>query len=282
MNLKFGKMKIERNLLIIIILNGILSALILIVNWYVLRDVAQLYMTINIIAIFVFTIPIVIVQYNKYSKKKQLEENFPVFLRDFVESLRGGLTVPQAFKSVSKNSYGSLNPYIDKIAAQLEWGITVEKALLSFSKQVKSKVIGRIISSVVESHRYGGNLADTFEALSNTAVEVDRLRDERRLYLQSQMITGYIIFFVFLAVILGLERFLVPSLTQNIPLGVASAIPPEVLAEEYKGIFRNLILMQGFFAGLSVGKMAEGAIIAGIKHSMFMMVVGIIVFLIFG
>lgn len=282
MNLKFGKMKIERNLLIIIILNGILSASILIVNWYVLRDVAQLYMTINIIAIFVFIIPIVIVQYNKYSKKKQLEENFPVFLRDFVESLRGGLTVPQAFKSVSKNSYGSLNPYIDKIAAQLEWGITVERALLSFSKQVKSKVIGRIISSVVESHRYGGNLADTFEALSNTAVEVDRLRDERRLYLQSQMITGYIIFFVFLAVILGLERFLVPSLTQNIPLGVVSAIPPEVLAEEYKGIFRNLILMQGFFAGLSVGKMAEGAIIAGIKHSMFMMVVGIIVFLIFG
>jgi flagellar protein FlaJ len=143
----------------------------------------------------------------------------------------------------------------------------------------------RIVSSVIESHRFGGNLSDTFEALSNTSVEIDRLREERRLYMNSQMITGYIVFFVFLAVMIGLEKFLVPSLggiSTGTLLGAGAPASPSNLAEEYKTIFRNLILVQGFFAGLSVGKMAEGAMVAGLKHSIFMMFVGGLVFILAG
>jgi flagellar protein FlaJ len=53
-------------------------------------------------------------------------------------------------------------------------------------------------------------------------------------------------------------------------------------AAQYKVIFRNLILIQGLFAGLTVGKMAEGAMLTGIKHSLFMMFVGFLVFTIAG
>lgn len=273
----------DRKILSILVLNSVLATALFTINWLYLKGLPSVFSSINVLSCFILLFPIILIQYNKYKKKKELEETFPVFLRDFVESVRGGMTVPQAFHSVSKNDYKTLSPYVEKIAAQLEWGIPADKVLLNFSKSVKSKIIGRVISSVIESHRYGGNLADTFEALSNTAIEVDRLREERKLYLQSQMITGYIIFFVFLAVILGLERFLVPSLTQTQPMGISGVqTPQQNLAEEYRAIFRNLILMQGLFAGLSVGKMAEGAIIAGIKHSLFMMFVGGVVFLVFG
>jgi hypothetical protein len=54
------------------------------------------------------------------------------------------------------------------------------------------------------------------------------------------------------------------------------------LINDYKAVFRNLIVIQGLFAGLSVGKMSEGAIIAGAKHSLFMMFVGVIAFLVVG
>ena len=96
------------------------------------------------------------------------------------------------------------------------------------------------------------------------------------------MITGYIIFFVFLAVMLGLQQFLVPSLTQVSPIGVLTGgAGQEGLASEYKVVFRNLIIIQGLFAGLTVGKMAEGSMFAGIKHSLFMVFVGTVVFYIF-
>lgn len=230
-------------------------------------------------------LPFALSRYIVYNRKVQTEENFPVFLRDFVEAVRGGLTVPAAFALISKNDYGELNKYVRKIAAQLEWGIPVDKVLLSFSKSTNSALIARVVSSVVESHRFGGRLADTFEALSKTAVEVDRLKAERKLFLQSQMMTGYIIFFVFLGVIISLEAFLIPSISKSNTIGIqqgASALTPEQIAAGFKDIFRNLVLIQGLFAGLSVGKMAEGAVVAGLKHSLIMMVVGGAVFLLFG
>jgi len=267
--------------LIIVAGNSILVLAIILFNYLILREATNVYSSINLIALFIFLFPLIMIKYTAYRRKKALEDMFPVFLRDFVESIRGGMTVPAALKSVSMNDYKSLSPYVKKMSAQLDWGIPVEIVLSNFAKEADSKLISRVVSSVMESHRFGGNLADTFEALSNTAVEVDRLRAERRLYLHSQMITGYIVFFVFLGVIIGLERFLVPSLSQVTPIGLGG-IPTtpvaENLAAEYKTVFRNLILIQGLFAGLAVGKMAEGALVAGLKHSMFMMFVGMLIF----
>lgn len=277
------KFRIKNKMLILIIMNSILVGGILTINYLMLRESASLFSSINLIAMFIFIFPIIMIKYTEYKKLKELEELFPVFLRDFVGSIRGGMTIPHALKSITRNDYKGLNPYVRKMAAQLDWGIPVETVLMKFAKESRSKLIGRIISSVRESHRFGGNLADTLEALSNTAVEVEHLREERRLYLHSQMITGYIVFFVFLAVMIGLEKFLVPSLSEvSTGLPGAEVAPRVNLATEYNAIFRNLILIQGLFAGLSTGKMAEGAVIAGLKHSLFMMFIGALIFTIAG
>lgn len=205
---------------------------------------------------------------------------FPQFMRDLVESIRSGMILPQALKSISNNDYGQLSPYIKKLNAQLDWGIPFDKALIKFSKSTHSKLIGRIASTIIESHRFGGNLTDIFESISSTAIEIERLREERKLYINSQLITGYIIFFVFLIVIIGLQKFLVPTLTDVTMEGVN--INPKEMSNQYNEMFRNLIIIQGLFAGLVIGKMAEATIVAGIKHSLVLLVVGIIVYTISG
>ncbi|TAL47233.1 type II secretion system F family protein, partial [archaeon] len=243
-----------------------------------------IFSTVHLIAGMIAAMPLIYYKYRDYAKTKELESMFPVFLRDFIETARGGLTITESFRTVSKNDYKALSKYIRKVSAQLDWGIPLDIVLVNFSKETKSKMIGRIVSSVLESHKFGGNLTDTFEALSQTAVDIDRLKQERLLYLQSQITTGYVIFFVFLGVIIGLEKFLVPTLTTSQPLGGLGGEQLNVagLAEEFRTIFRNLVLIQGLFAGLAVGKMAEGAVIAGVKHSLIMMFVGGIAFAIFG
>ncbi|MFH1622959.1 MAG: type II secretion system F family protein [Candidatus Aenigmatarchaeota archaeon] len=278
------KIVVKKNTAIVLALNTALVAAILLINFLMLSDVPSLFSTINIIAMFIFVLPIILIRYTEYKELKEVEEMFPVFLRDFVQTIRSGMTLPAAIKAVAKNDYKSLNSYVRRMSAQLDWGITVNKVLTSFGRRSKSKLIMRIISSVIESHRFGGNLSDTFEALSNTAVEIDRLREERKLYMNSQMITGYVVFFVFLAVMIGLEKFLVPSMADISTGGImgGAAVGPSNIAEEYKVVFRNLILIQGLFAGLAVGKMAEGAIAAGLKHSVFMMFVGFLVFTVAG
>jgi len=272
---------IEKKILLLFILNLFLGFLLLATNFLYFREFPSIFSALNIIAGLIIASPPAFYFYSQHKRKKEIESLFPVFLMDFVEAVRGGLTVPHALKLISSNDYKSLSPYVKKMAAQMDWGIPVDVVLQNFVKETKSRIIGRIVSSVIESHRFGGNLADTFEALSNTALDIERLRTERKLYLQSQLITGYIIFFVFLGVMIGLERFLVPSLAQASMPGIGLAptqIPQTEIAAEYKNLFRNLILIQGLFAGLTIGKMVEGAIIGGIKHSIIMMVVGGVIF----
>jgi len=190
------------------------------------------------------------------------------------------MTLPQALRTVADNDYGHLSPHVKKLNAQLDWGIPFDKALLKFSKNTRSKLIGRITSTIIESHRFGGNLTDIFESISSTAIEIERLREERKLYINSQLITGYIIFFVFLIVIIGLQKFLVPTLTE-VTMGEATTEPQE-MGEQYNEIFRNLIIIQGLSAGLVIGKMAEGSIVAGVKHSLILLIVGILIYTLAG
>jgi len=278
----------EKNKLTIIIFGIIIACFFAAFNYFYLSKIITFSPTLYFISVVLCAGPIIYIKFREQSRVRQLEENFSPFLQDFVETTRSGMSIPQAFKTISNNNYGTLTPYVKKMASQLDWGISVEKVLITFSKESKSRLIGRIVSSVIESHRFGGSLTDTLESLSKTALEVEKLRAERKLYMNSQLITGYIIFFVFLGVMIGLEKFLVPSLGQVSSTasftGLTGTEASEQLdfAAQYKVIFRNLILIQGLFAGLTVGKMAEGAMLSGLKHSLFMMFVGILVFTIIG
>lgn len=271
------------NFSILIALAVVLYVIAALVNFFVLSKIITFDETLYLVFAIVIALPILAIKYIEDKRIKEMERSFPLFLQDFVETIRGGMTVPQAFKAISKNQYGRMTPLIKKMSAQLDWGIPIDVVLTNFGKETKSKIISRVVSTVMESHKYGGKLTDTFEALSKTALEIERLRAERRLLLNSQIITGYIIFLVFLGVIIGLQRVLVPSLGQvsaQTLAGLGGQVPADI-SQQYTEIFRNLILLQGLFAGLTIGKMSEGAIVAGIKHSIFMMGVGIFAFLIF-
>ena len=272
-------MEIDNRMKKLIIVNGTIVALIIIFDFLFLRDITNIFSSVLLMACIMFIVPIALVRYTAIAKVKALEDSFPQFMRDLVESIRAGMTLPQAIDSISKNDYGKLNPYVKRLNAQLQWGIPFGKAFLKFTRSTKSPLIGRIGSTIIESHRFGGNLTDVFEAISTTTIEIERLREERKLYLNSQLISSYIIFFVFLGVIIGLERFLVPTLSnisvKELTLGTVTSTD---IALEYKSIFRNLIILQGLFAGLVIGKMSEGALSAGIKHSLFLLVIGLVTY----
>ena len=85
--------------------------------------------------------------------------------------------------------------------------------------------------------------------------------------------------FVFIAILVILQTFLIPALSP--PAGLTGGIvtsPTAGLQEVYNSSFVNFIVVQGFFAGLVTGKMAEGSIVAGFKHSILLIVVGYTIF----
>ena len=91
------------------------------------------------------------------------------------------------------------------------------------------------------------------------------------------MVTGYFIYFLFLGIMLAMAKLLIPVLTYQL-VGTAGV---QDITRMFTDTFRSLVVIQGVFAGLGIGKMSEGTIIAGFKHSFVLTVIGYTIFVIF-
>ncbi|MDY6769919.1 MAG: hypothetical protein SVU88_03015, partial [Candidatus Nanohaloarchaea archaeon] len=91
-----------------------------------------------------------------------------------------------------------------------------------------------------------------------------------------EMITGYIIYFVFLGVLVVLIRFLLPSLTFSGSIGPlqSSGLSAEELITTYRSVFRFLVIVQSIFSGMVIGRLSEGELKAGAKHVAILLGIG--------
>jgi flagellar protein FlaJ len=235
----------------------------------------------NVVGGLVAVIPSLIVFYTKYRENKEIEEQFILFVKDLTESINSGMTLPFALENSTKKNYGALSPHIQKIAAQVNWGIPFSKSLSIFSKNIRSLPVKRSIRTITETYKLGGKISDTLTAVSRSLVTIDKIRKERSASVHAQIITSYLIFFVFIFILIILQTFLIPALSgsggEQLPGALGTGLPANA-SELYSGSFINFILVQGFFAGLATGKMAEGSVVAGLKHSVLLIAVGYTLF----
>ncbi len=273
---------------IVFIVSLIAAAVLVFLNFYYVRPtgVDLVFNLINIMALTVLIVPPGILKYSRHKSVKEIEDRFPDFMREIVEGLRGGMSLPLALKYAAKTDYGALNPYVKRIVSQISWGVPFEKALRDFTKEIKSKVVARAMSVIIEVHRSGGELAEAIDSVTKATMEVEKIRSERRAIIASQMMQGYLIFFVFIGIMIGIQEFLLPTLARqalNPAVGseligkeVSEISQVQINIDEYVTMFSRLAIIQGIFAGLVIGKLAEGTISAGTKHAIIMSLLGYI------
>ncbi len=224
---------------------------------------------------------------NENKRQKEIELKFLEFVRGLVETVKSGIPIPKAILHVSKADYGALNPYIKKLANHIEWGIPLRQALKIFANDTGNKIILRAVSIVIEAERSGGNIDGVLRAVSNSIVQIKKIREERRSNTYSQMVQGYFIFFIFIAIMLTVQIYLFPQLadlTLTVSGGLNSGFnsivekPVEATSNlNFDNLFLGLVLIQGFFTGLMIGKFAEGEAKMGLKHSAVLVIISYII-----
>jgi flagellar protein FlaJ len=260
-----------------------LGAVLIAFNFLFVADSAPLFFPIiNVTGSLIATAPVVLILYTRYKTGREIEQQFIVFIRDLSDSINAGMTLPLALSHCSKNEYMALTPYVNDMAAQVDWGIPFKRALETFAKKIESVTVKRSVTTIIETYKVGGKISDTLNAINRSLITVEKIRKERSSSVQSQVVTSYMIFFVFIFILVILQSFLIPSLTQRSVSSVALSVTgaPESLptGQDYSEIFTIFIVMQGFFAGLATGKMAEGSIVSGLKHSVILIITGYLVF----
>ncbi len=260
----------------------VIGIALLLVNFEFFAGSPQLFSMINMVSALIILGPSLLLRYNEYKSIKEVESRFPDFLRDVTEAIGAGMTLPQAMKNTLRNKYGMLTPYVRQMAVQIDWGVPFESILKQFAENTGSKILRRTVATIIETHRSGGNITDVLQAVGKSIIEVDKIKKERSSHIYAQMLTGYTIFFVFLGVMIGLQRFLIPSLSFVGSAEIGAAAPGIAdLAKTYKELFMWLIVIQGFFSGIAIGKMAEGAFAAGFKHALVLVAIGYTAFVLF-
>lgn len=221
--------------------------------------------------------------FKEQKRQKEIEEKFLEFVRAMVGTVRSGISIPQALRQTADKDYGALTKYTKKLANQLEWGIPVHDALLTFSKDTGNSVIKRSIAIVLEAEKSGGDMESVLESVTDSVVHVKKMRAERKAGTYSQMMQGYIVFFIFIGIMLLLQLKLFPSLQgmTDISEGLQSTGLTGMFSQGEQAnldkIFFSLILIQGLFAGIMIGKFSEGTLKQGAIHSLALMTIAALI-----
>jgi flagellar protein FlaJ len=214
------------------------------------------------------------------------EEMFLEFSRNLVESVKTGTPINKSIINVKDKPYGVLSGNIKKLANQISLGIPLEKALQTFSRDVKNKTISRALTLIGQAEKSGGEIGGILGSVTEAISTVEKLKKERKAAISTLVVQGYIIFFVFIVIILVLQFQILPLLIDIAPdLGGAAGIGiggiggngAPITQEEISSSFLYLLLAQGFFSGLAIGKLSEGNIKAGVRHSFILMLLAFLI-----
>ncbi len=261
---------------------GIIFSIVVILTSFLFYG-SQLFYFVFGVGIIIGILPFVLNVIYEARMSNEKEEMFLEFSRDLVESVKTGTPISKSIVNMKNKTFGILSPNINKLANQISLGVPLSQALQVFSKDVNNKAISRVLTLIGQAERAGGDIGEILENVAGAVNMSDKLKKERKAIISSLVTQGYIIFFVFMVIILVMQFKILPLLsgiadlktlgTGGLGIGIGN---PEGSVKDISNSFLYLLLIQGAFSGLTIGKLAEGSFKTGIKHSFALMLLSFI------
>ncbi len=236
---------------------------------------------------FVFALLLGLGPYGWYQNKeaarmRAIDSKFPEFLRDLAESERSGMTLTQAVVTASKGNYGALTWEIRKMGAQIEWGISFTEAIERFAKRVRTPLIERTVSLIVEASNAGGSVMDVLSAAAEDSREIQLILKERKASMSIYVMIIYVAFCVFVGVVAILNAMFIPEVAKAMANADGVKIGGVTFQKfdegAFKIVFFHAAIIQGLGGGLVAGVMEGGKPVNGLKHAFIMIIIAYVVF----
>ena len=284
----YGK---DKNILILVALSIICSIILFILGIMLLTGIAvvkgEILTGTDFIVFGLLTSigPIGFYNHIKSKRKQEIEEHLPDFLREISSSTSSGMTVFDAIISSAQGDHGKLSPELKMMASQLSWGIPVDESLENFAKRVNTPAIKRIVVTINKALKIGGNTAAVFEAAAKEIDQTKLIEEQRRTEMSMYSIVIFISFFVFLAVILIIDKTIFAAifdLQSKMPAGASVGNSGLAIADvnpvELKNMFLIFVLVQSVGGGLLGGYMMDGKLSSGVRYGFVLVIVSFFVF----
>ena len=253
---------------------GIASAILIIAGAFLFKG-SPVFSLIFGIGIIVGILPFIFSTIAETKIAREKEEMFLEFARNLVESVKMGSSISKSILILKNRNYEVLNKHVGKLANQISMGIPLNIAMQTFSKDINNKKISKAITLIRQAERAGGDIGKILESVAEAVSTTDKLKKERKAAISALMVQGYIIFFVFIIIILVMQFQILPlvsGLAGTVSIGGIETAGAGFDKKEIADAFLDLLLVQGLFSGLIIGKLAEESIKNGVKHSFILMI----------
>jgi len=226
-------------------------------------------------SIFIATLlligPVGVYKYFEMEKKRQIQERLPEFLIEVGDSLSTGMTIFDAIKAAEKGHYGELKPEIKKMKTKLSWNVSIKEVFTDFAAKMKSAIIHRIVITINRGVMMGGSTPKIFKAAAREVSQVNQLEAQRKKSMSIYTIVILLCFFVFLAIIIILNRTIFMSFIdiQTNQLQQFNNILQmgSVDTNQLKYSLYSFVFVQSIGAGLLAGFMMDGNLSSGVRYS---------------
>jgi len=217
----------------------------------------------------------------RYSRERRITERMlPEFIEDVAEQRKIGLSPEQAIERLGEgNRYAGFSKYVSKMAAQLSWGISLRKVVATFTNSVSSwvaKAVGTLMLQVVE---IGGGTLRGFEDMAAFTREVSMTESDARASLRPFVLIIYIG-----GLMLTLTTFVMVNMLSSQSALAAKGFTSVVSGSNSKTIDALLTasIFQCWVLGLVAGKMGEGSLAEGFKHSVILVILTLLAVVVVG
>lgn len=208
-----------------------------------------------------------------YQKSVDAENSTPRIMRDIAESRKAG-TSPEkcVIRACKRKDYKLFTPISNTIASKLEWGMPFEDIFTSLKKEIKDfqvlinfKILFEIISG-------GGGNVHTLISLADISEKIHGIEKTKRDLLKPYIMIGFI-----LMGMTGLTTLLVIDSLASIGIQSETDLDKIALMEENSQksfeMYSIAILIQGWLAGIFLGKVVTGTYSGGFQYSIVLVLI---------
>ncbi|MCQ1534222.1 flagellar biosynthesis protein FlgJ [Methanosarcina sp. KYL-1] len=223
-------------------------------------------------------IPFIIFHELEVRKIKQIEDQVPEFLKRLASINGTGILLADAIAITAQSNMGRLKPEIKRTVEDIRWNSNLVEALKRFEARIRTNMTRRSMTLIAKASESTGDIHQVISTVADDADIEKNLNKERSAEMFIYVFIIFVTFCVFLIIVYVLAAFFLPALDGS--SNPAMSMGGFNLAE-YTMLFFHAALLQGFGSGLVAGKMGSGNVSSGLKHSLAMMAVSYVLFIVF-
>jgi flagellar protein FlaJ len=224
------------------------------------------------IALVISSAPPAVVQMRLSAEKASTENGATLFLQDLTETRKTGLAPEKCIETLSKREYGSFSKHLQKITAELSWGIPLRKVFMDFVHRTKSWTTQIVMFLLVETVDVGGGTIAMIESLAKFSTTTQQVEKEKKMAVKPYIMMPYFAALMLVATTVMMLTF--TTKTVGMVGGGSSANQPDV--GSLLIIFSTSVIIHSYLIGLVGGKISEESVAAGFKHSALLTVIAIV------